>query len=117
MDIENVDRMRQLMIDMHKNDGVIIIFDTKLAQEKGYTGDEILLALDIIDRTPDTDVLFQTALCAYYKDSGIIPRIFYIREIGLLFFYFYEAECFFHGFREQVPQCIDAVIATLKCDI
>ncbi len=117
MDIENADRMRQLMIDMHKNDGVIIIFDTKLAQEKGYTSDEILLALDIIDRNPDVDEIMRAALLGYYQDdSDILPRIYYIRELGLLFFYFYEADQFYYGLRDQVPQCIDEVIDTLKCN-
>ena len=117
MNNENVERMRQLIIDMHRNEGVAIIFDTKLAQEKGYTGDEILLALDIIDRAPEVDILFNNAMSAYYKDSGIVPRIYYIREIGLVFFYFYEADCFYYCYREQVPESIDVVIATLKCDI
>jgi len=116
MDIENLDRMRQLLIDMHRNEGVVIIFDTKLAKEKGYTSDEILLALDIIDRNPDVDEVMRTALLGYYQESEILPRIYYIREVGLLFFYFYSADYFYYGFREQVPQCIDDVIATLKCN-
>ncbi len=118
MGIENLDRMRQLLIDMHRNDGVTIIFDTELAKEKGYTGDEILNALDIIHRNPDVDAVMGAALLGYYKDDDdLLPRIYYIREIGLLFFYFYEADCFFYAFRDQVPQCIDEVIATLKCRI
>jgi hypothetical protein len=118
MDNENIERMRQLLIDMHKNEGPTIIFDTKLAEKKGYCTDEILSALDIIERTPDNDELMKAALLGYYKDKDdLLPRIFYIREVGLLFFYFYATDQFYYGFREQVPQCIDEVIATLKCNI
>jgi hypothetical protein len=100
-------RLRNLIVDIHEISIDKVEFDTDAAIQKGYAFAEIEEVEQIIKHTPKTtqksiDIQFEISWFCIGKQ--MTPKFFYLEEAGIVYLFFPEQLRYYMVLEEQLTE-------------
>ena len=109
-------RLRNIITDIHQQSIKEVDFDTDIALQKGYSVKEKEEVEQIILNTPKQTPKYkdvQMSILRFCFGRQVLPEIYFIEEAGMVYLFFPEQGKYFMVYEEQLSLRLEEIYSAL----